>query len=116
MRTSRPLAAGVLDHLADRIVERDDLLDGGGDLLDAPLVEAQAVEQRVAQARLRAGLHVLGVGGEHVVDPRAQRLGERHERSVLVRAVQGRQLASRALGRRQTSATAETVVAISTRG
>jgi hypothetical protein len=88
----------AVDDLADRVGQRGDVAHLGGDRGDPGLVEAQAVEQRVAQRGLATGLHVARVGLEDLGRARLQRVGDRVQRRVLGAAVEPGELPRRALG------------------
>ena len=88
-----------VDDLADGVGERGDLADGlryGG---QARVVQAQAVEQRIADPRFAPGVHVELVGGEHLVGAGEQRGGDGLQCVVLDGAVELRERARGALGR-----------------
>jgi hypothetical protein len=89
-----PLA---LDDLADRVGQRGDVADLRGDGHHALRGQEQAVEQRVGQARLAAGLHVARVGLEDLVRAVDERVGQREERRVLRGALRGGQRPGRGL-------------------
>ena len=91
--------APAIDHLADRVWQRNDLLHRAGDRLDPGLVQHEPVQQRVAQPGFRARLHVAGVGLQDLLRVRDQRPCNRRERRVLAGGVRLRELARGAPGR-----------------
>ncbi len=82
----------AFDHLAHRVRERGDLPDGPGDPCDARLVEAQAVEQRVADLSPPADLHVALVRREDLVHACLQSRRDRLERRILRCRIRPREL------------------------
>ncbi len=78
--------------MTDGVVEIGDLIDGVRHLRDAPRVERQPVEERVAGASRATAFDVLGVRGEEFRDPGAEPDGDRAERRVLGRPVARRDL------------------------
>ena len=80
------------DHLAHRVGQRGHVAQPVGHRGDPAGVEAQPVDERLGGAGLAGGLHVRGVGGEHVVGGRDQGVGHRVQRGVLGRPGGQRQL------------------------
>ena len=91
--------APAVDHLADGVRERDDLAHSARDRADTRLVQAQPVEQRVADVCFARELHVALVGCQELVDAALERRGDRLERGILDRGVRLRERARGALGR-----------------
>ncbi len=91
--------AVAVDHLADGVGERGDLAHRARDRADARLVQAQAVEQRVADVGFARELHVALVGREDLLQAALERGGDRLERGVLDGGVGPREHARGALGR-----------------
>ena len=88
----------ALDHLADRVGQRDDLADPARHPGDPAAVEREPVHQRVGEPRLAARLEVAGVGLEDLGRARLERVGDREQRAVLGGRVERGQLARGGLG------------------
>ena len=94
------LQAPAADHLADGIGQRGDLTRAVGDPADAVRVEPEPVEQRLAQPRLGARLHVTRVGLEDLRRALLERVRDCLQRGIARAAVCRREPARRPLGGR----------------
>ena len=116
---AKPEAAGerpLLDDLADRIGQLDDLAHTGRHRRDAVRVEREAVAQRGVEAGGTLVGDVGGVGLEHLLGSLAEQLGEAPQRGVLdLASRRSRARARRASRRRHTSGTLRVVVAMRSR-
>jgi hypothetical protein len=65
------------EHLAHRIVHRDDLAHRLGDGVEALAIEREAIEQRVAEARFAAAREVFFVRAQHGLTKARQRARRR---------------------------------------
>ena len=63
------------DDAPERVRLRRDLIHGGGDRANAPLVEHEPIEEPIAHARLAGPRHIAGVGDDDVARAVAQQPG-----------------------------------------
>ena len=77
--------------LADRVGQGRDVAQPVGHRRDAALVEREPVDQALGGAGVAGGLHVLGVGGQHLRRPRLEGVGHGVQRGVLRPPGQGRE-------------------------
>ena len=73
----------AVEHLADRVLEGDDLAHARGHRRHATRVEREAIHQRARQPGLAPRLEVARVGLEDLGRARLERVGHRQQRGVL---------------------------------